>query len=335
MKRASCSSGGMIPRQGALTLTWLGALAGCVQIGNVTHPLKGVGFPVDAPGAVVFVGAGDIARCGHDGDEQTAQVVDSLIRADSLRGIATTVFTAGDNAYPAGTEVQFHDCYGLSWGRRVMKALTYPVPGNHEYHTPEATPYYAYFGDRAGARGIGYYSYDLGSWHIIALNSELVVNGKRRRARQTQEAWLRADLQAQAQRQCTLAYWHNPRFSSGWHKSDAKLQPIWQMLYDAGADVVISGHDHDYERFAPQTPSGATDAARGIREFVVGTGGGSLRRFPHLARNSEIRISGQYGVLMLILELRRYRWEFLTVDGQIWDAGQASCHDVATTHPVP
>src|SRR5688572_24224192 len=215
----------------------------------------------------VFVGAGDISNCSGNNDEATAKLLDN---------IAGTVFTLGDNVYSDGTLTQFTDCYGPTWGRH--KDRTRPVPGNHDYHTAGASGYYTYFGATASPMDTnctsnckGYYSYNLGAWHIIALNSEIDHT-----AGSVQEQWLRTDL-AGNQSMCTLAYWHKPRFSSGAnHGNNSSFQPFWQALYDYGADVVLNGHDHTYERFAPQSPTAQADPTRGIREFVVGTGGAGL-----------------------------------------------------------
>ena len=203
--------------------------------------------PPPPPGSVVLVGAGDIADCSSSGDEATALLLDN---------IAGTVFTAGDNAYSNGSATDYSQCYDPTWGRQ--KARTRPAPGNHEYNTSGAAPYYAYFGATAGPAGLGYYSYDLGAWHLISLNSNIAMS-----AGSAQEQWLRADLAANT-KQCVLAYWHHPRFSSGSHGSSTAPQPLWQALYDYNADLVISGHDHNYQRFAPQTPTGAADPAARI-----------------------------------------------------------------------
>src|SRR5438094_3819622 len=232
----------------------------------------------------ILVGAGDIASCTSSGDEATAALLDA---------VSGTVFTAGDNAYDSGTYDQYSNCYDPSWGRH--RARTRPSPGNHEYLTPGATGYFQYFGPSAGDPSKGYYSYDLDSWHVVVINSNADV-----RPGSAQEQWLRADLAAHPA-PCTLAYWHYPRFSSGFQGSHPAMQPIWQALYDAGAEVVISGHDHDYERFAPQTPSGVADPARGIREFVVGTGGASYYIFNTPQPNSELRHTGTFGVWKLTL----------------------------------
>lgn len=260
---------------------------------------------------VVLVGAGDIADCQSDGDEQTARLLDS---------IAGTVFTAGDNAYRSGTDSEFRSCYAPSWGRH--KARTRPAPGNHDYRSSDAGPYFAYYGALAGDAGRGYYSYDLGAWHLISLNSNINM-----KAGSPQERWLRADLNANPA-QCVLAYWHHPRFSSGTEHGNApKTAPLWQALYDLGADVVIGGHEHNYERFAPQTASGAADSVRGLREFVVGTGGADHYPLGAPIPNSQIRNGETWGVLKLTLTPGAYQWRFIPVAGKTFsDSGSARCH---------
>jgi hypothetical protein len=273
-----------------------------------------------------LVGAGDISNCNRTQDEATAQLLDS---------IAGTVFTLGDNVYPDGTLTEFNNCYDPTWGRH--KNRTHPTVGNHDYHTSGAAGYYSYFGAAASPLDTnctsnckGYYSYNLGAWHIIVLNSEIAHN-----AGSPQEQWLRANLAAH-QSVCTLAYWHKPRFSSGKHGSILSVQPFWQALYDYGADVVLSGHDHLYERFALQNPSGQADPNRGIREFVVGTGGAGLYSFPTIEANSEVRNNTTWGVLKLTLHSTSYDWEFIPVAGQSFtDAGSANCVSAGPTSTSP
>jgi acid phosphatase type 7 len=263
---------------------------------------------------VIVVGAGDIASCNSSGDEATARLLDS---------IAGTVFTAGDNVYEAGTSAEFAACYEPSWGRH--KARTRPAPGNHEYNTSAAAPYFAYFGDAAGNPSQGYYSYDLGAWHIVVLNSNCSRIGGCG-ADSPQERWLRDDLAAHPAT-CTLAYWHHPRFSSMGNNSG--MQPFWQALYEHGADVVLNGHAHNYERFAPQDPAGRgrADPARGLREFIVGTGGRSLHAIQRPIRNSEVYNSNSFGVLELTLHPTSYEWHFHPVAGQTFvDSGSAECN---------
>jgi 3',5'-cyclic AMP phosphodiesterase CpdA len=256
----------------------------------------------------VFVGAGDIALCTADGNpEATARLLDA---------IGGTVFALGDNAYMSGTAEEYRDCYDRTWGRHRIR--TRPVPGNHEYESPQAAPYFDYFGFNAGPHGLGYYSFNLGAWHLVALNSNVAVS-----AGSAQAAWLRADLAANRAR-CTLAYWHHPRFSSGRHGNEARMRDFWQILYEAGADIVLSAHDHTYERFAPQDPEGFPDNEHGIRQFVAGTGGARPSAFVNIGPNSEARLA-TLGVLKLTLSGSGYDWEFISVSGP-GDSGSGSCH---------
>ncbi|MCG8351819.1 MAG: S8 family serine peptidase [Chloroflexales bacterium] len=267
----------------------------------------------------VFVGAGDIADCNSRGDEATAKLLDQ---------IDGTVFTLGDNAYNNGTVSDFRNCYNPTWGRH--KARTYPSIGNHDYRTNQGGPYYDYFGNRAGQRGKGYYSYNLGAWHIVVLNSEINVSKG-----SEQEQWLRADLAAN-QNVCTLAYWHRPLFSSGRHGNDTKMRPLWDALYEYGADVVLSGHDHHYERFAPQDPRGRADSTKGIRTFVVGTGGRGLYGMGSTKPNSEVRNNKTWGVLKMTLHPTSYDWEFVPVAGKTFtDSGTATCVGADAVTPTP
>jgi hypothetical protein len=267
----------------------------------------------------VLVGAGDISYCFNDNDEATAALLDT---------IAGTVVTLGDNAYENGTTSEYTNCYDPTWGRH--KARTMPAPGNHEYNTANATGYYGYFGTVAGDPTKGYYSYNVGAWHIVVVNTSnncvIIACG----AGSAQEQWLRTDLAANP-RTCTLAYWHHPRFSSGTtHGNDVSLQPIWQALYDYGADIVLSGHEHNYERFALQDAAGNADP-RGIREFVVGTGGKSHYGFASTPiANSEVRDSATYGVLKLTLHPTSYDWQFVPVAGTFADSGTGTCVNAAS-----
>lgn len=266
---------------------------------------------VSQSGPQIFVGAGDIGWCDLPGAGQTARL---------LEGIGGTVFTAGDNAYFDGSRQNFLECYDPFWGRPSLKSRTRPVPGNHEYQSPGAAPYFEYFGSAAGPPGLGYYSFPLGDWHAIALNSLIDVG-----AGSAQAQWLRQDLAANSGSRCTIAYWHYPLFASGPSGNQTQMREIWRILYDNNVDVVVNGHDHLYERFAPQTPDGIRDDARGIREFVVGTGGAQLYSFATVRANSESRISGTYGVLKFTLQSGSYQWEFIPVSGQR-DSGAGSCH---------
>jgi len=265
--------------------------------------------------SAVLVGAGDIADCKDlTGAEATAKLLDQL---------AGTVMAVGDLAYPDGSKENFV-CYDKTWGR--AKSRTRPAPGNHEFHAAGASPYFDYFGATAGDPKTGYYSYELGTWHIVVLNSECKDVGGCEPG-SPQEKWLRSDLAAHAAA-CKLAYWHKPLFSSGGaHGNDLTVKPLFQALYDAHADVVVGGHDHDYERFAPQNPDGAADPAHGIREFVVGTGGKNHRPFGESKPNSEVRDATAFGVLKLTLKPKSYDWQFIPEAGKSFtDSGTGACH---------
>jgi hypothetical protein len=264
----------------------------------------------------VLVGAGDIASCSSSGDEATANLLD---------GISGTVFTLGDNAYQSGTAAEFANCYDPSWGRH--KARTMPTVGNHEYYlSAGASGYFGYFGAAAGESNKGYYSYDRGQWHIISLNS-MCENVGGCGATSPMVTWLKADLAANPT-SCTAAYFHHPLFNSGAeHGNDPKMRPSWDALYAAGAEVVLSGHEHTYERFAPQTPGGAADASQGIREFVVGTGGKSHYPFGVIQPNSQVRNADTNGVIKLTLHPGSYEWRFVPEAGKTFtDSGSDQCH---------
>ena len=283
--------------------------------------------PVRASGSVVVAAAGDIA-CPAD----KALLDEELTRPDSCRMDLTAalltsmspdaVLALGDNQYPAGTLKDFRASYDKTWG--AFKKITYPVVGNHEYGTPGAAGYFSYFGARAGEPGKGYYSYDLGDWHVVALNSECQHVGGCG-ADSPQARWLQQDLAAHP-RACTMAYWHRPRFSSGTHGNNVDNDPLWKILSAQGADVVLGGHDHDYERFSPLDGAGRPDAAQGMTEFVVGTGGDSHYRLHLPAVGSDQRVTGRYGVLRLQLTDGTFSWQFLTAPtGVVADAGTTTC----------
>jgi len=295
-----------------ITVALLSALAAvaCAPIGAV---------PADTPSVgQVVLAAGDIGQCTFSGTPGTgAEATAHLI--ESLPG---TVLAVGDLAYPNGTPSDFLRCYEPTWGR--FKDRTRPTPGNHDYHWPGAPGYYNYWGSQAGAAGDGFYSFDVGVWHIVALNS-IIIDGP---LKSKQEEWLSADLATHPSK-CTLAFFHHPRFSSGGHGrgSDLRLDGLWRILHLGGADIVLSGHDHDYERFAPQDGDGRRDLRRGIRQFVVGTGGAALTPFLWIQPNSEERIYGAHGVLHMTLLPDSYRWQFLSApDGKVLDSGTAACH---------
>jgi len=279
-------------------------------------------------GAAVMVGAGDIAVCGTAGDEATAALVDSILKVDSAASVPNAVFTVGDNAYPSGPRGYdnfFERCFTPSWGsksRSIMKWI-HPTPGNHDFEIRSGAGYYRYFGDRAGAAGKGYYSYNIGDWHVIALNSELRVGSV---ADGGQEEWLRKDLRDHPN-VCTMAYFHKPLFSSGTHGASPEMHELWTILYEAGVDLVVNGHEHHYERFSPQTPAGLPDTLRGIAQIIVGTGGADLRGADNRGEpNSAVRIQGYFGVLKLTLGKDEYRHAFLDTEGRIWDQGGRKCH---------
>jgi hypothetical protein len=277
-------------------------------------------------GDPVIAAAGDIACDPSDGSfnggSGTASACRMKATSQLLSGV-DAVIVPGDIQYENGSLAKFRSSYDLSWGR--YKSITRPVPGNHEYQTPGAAGYFDYFGAAAGSRTKGYYSYDIGRWHIVALNSNCSQVGGCG-VGSPQESWLRADLAAHPT-SCTLAYWHHPRFSSGAHGSSTATDAFWRALHSYGAEVVITGHDHDYERFAPQSPSGAADAARGIRQFVVGTGGKSHYGFKTALPNSEVRNASTYGVLKLTLHPSSYDWRFVPEAGATFtDSGSSACH---------
>lgn len=256
-------------------------------------------------GDAVLVGAGDISTCSDNNDEATAKLLD---------GISGTVFNAGDNAYDNGTLSEYTNCYGPTWGRH--KTRTKPSPGNHDYQTSGASGYFQYFNNVPA-----YYAYNLGAWRIYSLDSEIDTS-----ASGAQGTWLQSDLAANP-RQCVLAYWHKPRWSSGsTHGSTSGMQAIWQILYNAGAEVVINGHEHNYERFAQMNASGST-VSQGLREFVVGTGGVGHYGFGSALASSEVRNSTTFGVLKLTLHSGSYNWQFVPVAGATFtDSGSANCH---------
>ena len=271
---------------------------------------------------VTVYAAGDIARCAYrdpaySGAADTAATVAAGLAQDP----EAVVLALGDLTYPNGAKKEFTDCYAPTWGR--FKDRTWPAPGNHEYYTPGAKPYFEWWGARAGR---GYYSFELGTWHIIALDSNLAPA-----QHAAQLDWLRADLAAHPAR-CTLAYWHHPLYSSGGHGSIPKMRDAWQLLYAAGAELVLSGHDHDYERFAPQDAEGRLDPTHGIRQFVVGTGGAYPTPFLLTVAHSEFRDSNRTGVLRLRLYAGGYGWEFVESTRLSSfgiappDRGSAACH---------
>jgi Big-like domain-containing protein/calcineurin-like phosphoesterase family protein len=312
---ATVSSSGLVTAVGAGTANISASAGGKSGSSAITVP--GPPPPPPPPGAEILVGAGDIANCSSSGDEATANL---------LAGISGTVFTLGDNAYPNGSSSDYANCYDPSWGR--AKPRTMPSPGNHEYQTANAAGYFAYFGGAAGDPTKGYYSYNLGAWHIIVLNSNSSCTTISCAAGSAQEQWLRADLAANTAA-CTLAYWHHPRFNSGAsHGNNTAVGPFWDALYQFGAEIILNGHEHVYERFGPQRPNATADAVNGIRQFTVGTGGAGLYSFKASPEpNSEARNNTSMGVLKLTLRDGGYDWLFVPVAGSSFtDSGSGTCH---------
>jgi hypothetical protein len=271
----------------------------------------------------ILVGAGDIASCAsRAGAVATAKLIDQ---------IPGTVFAAGDLAYERGTYEEFETCYDPTWGR--FKPRTRPAPGNHEYGGSQASGYFRYWGKQAGAPEKGYYSYDLGAWHIIVLNTNCSVKGLGGCGKDSpQETWLRQDLAAHS-KSCILAYGHHPLFSSGVfpkHARHPELHAFWEDLYAAHADLIVAAHEHSYERFAAQSPEGVADPEHGIREIVVGTGGRSHTLLGPPQENSEVRNDDTYGVLKLALSPKKYQWEFIPEAGRTFrDSGEGVCQNAS------
>jgi acid phosphatase type 7 len=296
------------------TVVVLGSMASAMVLACMAALLTAV------PGAtqtqtVTLVGAGDIAGCDFKHDSKTARL---------LGKIPATVFTLGDSVYPDGTRKQFRDCYDPTWGK--YKKRTRPSVGNRDYETSGAEPYFDYFGWRAGKPSRGYYSYDLGAWHIVALNSNCKeVGGCEWRS--AQGHWLRRDLDRHRAR-CTLAYFHHPLYASGSGYDSPEVKPFWHILYNHHAEVILNGHAHRYERFARIKPSGARSLAKGIRQFIVGTGGapGGSQHGPNDPRVQAKKV-GAPGVLKLDLGSGFYHWKFVPVAGRNYtDSGRARCH---------
>ncbi len=290
------------------------SLMALILVGAVAS-LQGSPAAAQEQKPAILLAAGDIANCqALSGAEGTAKIIESFPNA--------TVAALGDLALKDGTAAEFANCYDKTWG--AFKSRTRPAPGNLEFHSSGATPYFDYFGAAAGDPRKGYYSYELGSWHIVVLNDECEEVGGCETG-SPEEKWLRADLQSHPAT-CTLAYWHKPLFSSGAaHGDNLNYVDFWRDLYAAHATLVLNGHDHDYERFAPQNPSGNADP-RGIREFVVGTGGNHPRAFGPPKPNSEVRKAFTFGVLKLTLRKKSYDWRFIPVAGKTFsDSGSGYC----------
>jgi len=297
------------------TVLVIGAIASAMLLACMVVGLTAVPGASKTP-TVTLVGAGDIAGCDFKQDSKTARLVGK---------IQGTVFTLGDSVYPDGSRSQFSKCYDPTWGK--YKKRTRPSVGDEDYATSSrAKPYFDYFGWRAGKPGRGYYSYDRGAWHIVALNSNCKEIGGCD-WHSAQGRWLRTDL-ANHRARCTLAYFHHPLYASGTTHDSPKVKPFWHILYNHHADVILSGHVHRYERFARITPSGKRSSARGIRQFIVGTGGklGGAQHGPDEPRVQAKKI-GTPGVLKLELGAGFYQWRFVPVAGRNYtDSGRARCH---------
>ena len=311
--------------RGVRSLAVLALLLATKGAGAQTYVLGAAGdIACDPADASFNLGLGTASFC-------RMKATSDLILAGGFDG----VLALGDTQYETGTAGAFAASYGPTWGRFLAK--THPVPGNHEYYTAGGSGYYGYFGASAGDPAKGWYSFDAGAWHVVVLNSNCAEVGGCG-AGSPQEAWLRADL-ASHPRVCTLAAWHHPRWSSGSHGSDALTDALWRALHAAGADVVLNGHDHDYERFGSLDPDGSSDPAHGIREFVVGTGGKNQTPFGTPQPGSEARGTGTFGVLKLTLKPGAYDWSFLpAAPGAFTDSGSQACHSAARQSaffPVP
>ena len=271
-------------------------------------PPTGGGSGGGATGITVsMIAAGDIGMCGRPEVAQTARLV---------AGLDGDLLLAGDLAYFQGTAENFRDCFNPSWG--IFRSRWHPVPGNHEYESPGAAPYFAYFGAAAGPSGVGYYAFTAGDWLILMLNSNIPAG-------RGSPQWEFARRELERQRTpCTMAVWHHPLFSSGPNGSNPMMRDMWSLLEDNDAEVVVSAHDHLYERFARQTADGTPEPANGIRQFTVGTGGAELYNFLRATANSEERLV-KSGVMRFTLRPAQMEWEFHGIDGSVSDRGLDTC----------
>jgi acid phosphatase type 7 len=299
-----------------------------LQLADSTVPVRGV-----------LVGAGDIAWCSTSADDSTGKLVKDIVGVYQQRRIPVIVFTAGDNAYPRGTRFDYRNCYDPAWGRQ-LKGITRPAPGNHEYQSRGAAGYYDYFGEAAGAPGKGFYWFDLAGWDVYSLNSEVhqpasgATRRLYRRVAAEQTAWLAEQLKAPVS-DCSIAYWHHPRWNSGPYGNNRHVDTLWRLLHTGGAEIVVTGHEHLYERFKPLGLDGTVDEEHGITEFVVGTGGADVRHFK-VGRNTgvtEKQVEWKYGVLVLELEADRAHWRFIATTGETLDDGTVECHGRPLTSP--
>jgi hypothetical protein len=294
-------------------------------VSSVSVILGAVGpSSLQAAGDPVIAAAGDIACAPTDPSFNSLAGTETRCRMQATATLlagAQAVLTLGDNQYEKGEYANFLASYDETWGQQ--KTITFPSVGNHEYATAGAAGYFKYFGPAAGPSDLGYYSFDLGEWHFAAINSSCGQVGGCGKGK-PQYRWLARDLHENAKHECVAAFWHHPRFSSGPHGNSANMRAIFGLLDANKADVVLVGHDHLYERFAPQDMDGNASAT-GVREFVVGTGGKSLYQFSGIRPNSEFRYNAGYGVLRLTLHPASYDWAFVGTDGSVVDAGSATC----------
>jgi calcineurin-like phosphoesterase family protein len=284
----------------------------------------------------VIAAAGDVACSPSDANFNGGEGQNGFCRQKHTSDLfvgdpnLTNVLALGDIQYASATATEIQGSYDPTWGR--VKSITRPVIGNHEYRA-DPNPYWDYFGALAGERGKGYYSFDVGAWHLIALNSQCNMVPGGCGAGSEQEQWLRNDLAANTA-SCTLAYWHHPQFHSGPSENDFDLTPFWRALYEARADLILNGHRHSYERFAPQNAVGGADPQRGLREIIVGTGGHShALEEGTTAPNSVVNDRTRFGVLMLVLHPGGYDWRFVTETGATFDSGSSTCHNAPDGTP--
>lgn len=274
---------------------------------------------ITTPHDPVIIAVGDI-ECDFASNKQNECQQDKTYTVAKSQN-PDAVLTLGDMQYESGSLADYKKYYDSSWGKFFAK--TYPVPGNHEYATSNAKGYFDYFGDRAGKRGEGYYSIDIGKWHIIALNSNCwAIGGCGKSSPQSQ--WLLSDLTNHPSK-CTLAFWHHPLFSSGQHGNNNMMEDTFEILRTHNADLILNGHDHIYERFAAQDEKG-TASPNGMAEFVVGTGGRNLYNYSTIKPNSVIHENTAFGVLKLTLHDVSYDWKFLPAEGNFTDTGSEKCH---------
>lgn len=305
----------------------LALLSACGGGGSTPSAPSGGGGPTPTatPLYPAIMAAGDIS-CDTATPQlpcKSKETSDLILAERRLRDVVVAL-PLGDLQYESGTLAEFNKNYHPTWGR--VNAFAHPAPGNHEYETRNAQGYFDYFatqGVAVGARTEGFYSFDVGDWHFVALNSNCGPIGGCN-VGSAQYRWLNLDLLAN-KKKCTVAYMHHPFISSGQNGNNLNVVPLMSLLYDNNVDIVLAGHDHSYERFSPMTPQQVPDASRGFRMFVVGTGGRDLYQFPRVLPTSERRLNSNFGVLRLIMQPTSYDWQYVLIDGTIADSGSASC----------